>query len=127
MAMCLWVCLTYVRENTAFLPNSAIYILKAINLPRQARDKDREDSKKGSFSQVALGGFLSIVFSFMVGDLNYMQEETLLPSIVGTISAVIAASCAVVRADTRPLLSQCEELPFTKPGSGQALDSCSKQ
>jgi hypothetical protein len=109
------------------LKSPQLCILKAINLPRQARDKDREDSKTDPFSQVALGGFLSIVFSFMVGDLNYMQEETLLPSIVGTISAVVAASCAVVRADTRPLLSQCEELPFTKPGSGQALDSCSKQ
>ena len=41
---------------------------------------------------VSTGGFLSISFSFMVGDLNYLQEETLLPSIVGTLCAVVAAS-----------------------------------
>jgi hypothetical protein len=36
----------------------------------------------------------------MVGDLNYLQEETLLPSIVGTLCAVVAAS---VRTSTQQL------------------------
>jgi MFS family permease len=44
---------------------------------------------------VALGGFGAVAFSFLVGDLGFLQEDTLLPSIVGTLSGVASASIAV--------------------------------
>ena len=44
---------------------------------------------------VALGGFGAVAFSFLVGDLGFRQEDTLLPAIVGTLSGVASASIAV--------------------------------
>ena len=41
------------------------------------------------------GGYGSISFSFMVGDLGYLQEQTLLPAMAGTCSGVVASLLAV--------------------------------